>query len=168
MTALIQKYAGWLLLGVLPLVWRCSGDRAQRELGAVRAANAILHDSLVTAKREADSLGRLHFTDTVHLTVTRVRRDTLLRTIDHFLHDTVAVPVEVVREIVRADSAVIQACTVALSSCEAITANLRSRLTMTETQRNNWRKVAQPSWLKRTTETVAKVGIGYLIGKVTP
>src|SRR5689334_14767680 len=104
-----------LMTGV---AWRVSDVRRQRAIGAAegRAAQATAQrDSL---KPVLDSLRKAATAQRETLRVAVIRRVPVRDTVERWLRDTVPVPVEVVRSIVVADSQVIQACTVALNTCD--------------------------------------------------
>ena len=87
-------------------------------------------------------------------------RPTVIRdTVERWLRDTVPVPVEVVREIVRADSQVIAACTIALGTCEQEKAVLRRDLFLSRQETDAVRRL-QPSGFRTLTTSARDIGIG--------
>lgn len=161
------KAAPWLLLLILGGFAKCTYDGRRRAEGREAVQQAQIAEQRDSLRTLRDSLARAYRVDTVRLTRTLVRRDTVLATVDRWLHDTVAVPVEVVREIVRADSAVIEACRVALSTCEQEKAALAADLTLIQRQADYWRGKAAPSLITRLSTAAKWLAIGYGVAAVT-
>lgn len=152
-------------IAVLAMLYeKSSYDRHQRELGALEFKIGVLSQDTLRLKHDSDSLKSAFRVDTVKLTRSILKRDTVLATVEHFLHDTVKVPVQVLRDVIRVDSLALNACLVSLSTCEQRLAVKNAQITNLTTQRDLWRKAAQPSWFRRTSSTFGKVGIGFVIG----
>lgn len=158
-----QKVVLSALLGVV--AWTAYGA-AQRAVGRRDQQIRTLTHALDSAAKVGRGLDTVFLRDTVRLTRTRIERDTVFATVERFLHDTVPVPVEVVREIVRADSLVIQACTDALNTCEQRVANLTDRLALSERRGDVWRRQASPSLLRQLTDKLPALGLGVVLGVV--
>ena len=113
--------------------------------------------------RQADSLARVYRTDTVRLTRTRWRTDTLLAGRDTLLHrDTVRVYVEAER---KACDAVIATCEARLAVSESLRRNDSTALAAYRTAHTGgtWRKR-----LQRVKDVTVGAAAGYLLGKLTP
>lgn len=157
----------YAVIGVLGLGLKCSYD------GNIRsdAERRLLSRQLAS---RADSIGQLllrlsarYRVDTVRLTETVVERQLVRDTlrIEEWLRDTIRVPVEVVRTALSADSAVIQACFVALNTCEQEKALLRRRMVIVDSMAFIWKSAAQPS-LWQQTQSTARTVAGWELLKV--
>lgn len=115
----------WWLQGVIPLVlaglvwwagFSCSG-RLNREQ-AIRDSTqmASYRQTIGELSKQAARVESTYVRDTVRLRVWRTHWDTLKHVIR--LTDTVPVPVEVVREVVKTADSTVQACGSALRTCE--------------------------------------------------
>jgi hypothetical protein len=150
----------WGAVALVAFAGKSCHDRNQRRIGALNESLRSTRAELATARRGLRALEGTHQTDTVRLArwLTRwdtVRVDSLIR-----LHDTIRVPIEVVRQVsVTADST-IRACTTALGSCEAIAGNLRNQLRLTERERDTYRAQI-PSRVATTTKLAIALGTGY-------
>lgn len=89
----------------------------QREIGR----REVLLAQAETARREAvhraDSLEKAFKRDTVIFNKWRTRWDTIVHTDSQWIHDTLPVPVKVVKELVYVADTTIKACTQALNTC---------------------------------------------------
>lgn len=168
MNPLLVKYGPTALLVLFAGGFWLEHDWEEQQKGALKErlhTLTLTNDSLVKAGKQQQVV---YHVDTVTLTKKLVQHDTVLARYDHYLHDTVAVPVAVVREIVRADSEAIRACLVVKSQCERMNENLSARLTLTEKERDAYRKTV-PSGFRRTVwlgrDLLIGFGVGYLVGK---
>src|SRR6185503_10272336 len=97
--ALIGSLVPYLLVGILGGGFWLEHNYQERQKGArderIRQLTTT-NDSLVKVAKVYQHAYRV---DTVRLTKTLTRRDTVLQSVTRYLHDTVAVPVEVVRRI---------------------------------------------------------------------
>ena len=128
---------GLVLLGLVLLF----GSRWQQS--KLRDRIAARDRSIAVLTSQADSLQ--HSLDTL-----AARADTLYTTrwlpsklrIDT-LQDTVKVPVEVVREVVRDADATIQACRVTVSECTKLAATEKARADSLDAQVKDWKRVSR-------------------------
>ena len=120
------------LLGVMVVLQYQRGSKLQAE---ARAAGAAA-DSLNTI---ADSLRKSYTSDTVYLNKWKIKWDTL-----RLAGKTDTVPKEVI--IAIADST-IQACTMALNTCEMRVAVERERADSIESAMDKWKKVTKGPWI---------------------
>lgn len=164
MNALLLKAAPYLGISLLLLIGKCGYDAKQRQIGRMQERLRIADSTLAVVRRDSVRLDTTYRVDTIRLSRTLVRRDTVLRTVDRFLRDTVPVPVEIVREIVRADSAVIQSCQIALTTCEQKAANAERRAALLAQQVADTRKLL-PSAFSNNVKLVTAVGVGFALCK---
>lgn len=164
MNPLVIKAAPWAVVAIVGLGAKCGYDAKQRQIGRMQERLRIADSTLAVVRRDSVRLQTVYRSDTVRLTRTLVRRDTVLRTVDRFLRDTVPVPVDVVREIVRADSQVIQACTIALSTCEQRVSNAERRAQLLAQQVADTKKLI-PSGFNTNVKLVTAVGVGFALCK---
>jgi len=165
----------------LMLMLKCGYDDRRRKEGESNVLEKTRDSLLVVKKRELDSLVAAHLSDTLSLRQELVAWQRLKQRIkiqiESLPPDTIPGPPKIVevpdtatvptlREVILQADATIQRCTTALGSCENITSNLRSRLTVTEQQRDLWQKRAQPSLITRTATAVKWLGVGYILGRV--
>lgn len=116
----LQWQAAGIVAGGLALWGLYAGWRHEVQVRAV-AAYAVADDVTVIHRltTRADSLQAVFRVDTVRLTKWLARWDTLRVGIDTLLqHDTVTVPVEVVRTIIASADTTIRECHSVLSTCE--------------------------------------------------
>jgi len=165
---LLWKVAPYAIAVLVGGGWFLNHDRQQRAIGARdtllkqdRMTIAALEDN---AKHQAvqyttDTV-RLHEVTTQWRTITAHYRDTLA------VHDTVSVPVERVREVVRAGDSTIAACALVVSDCNqrlttatAIGENYRNQLQLTKAAVPN----AFSVWGWRVLWGAAGAGVGYLL-----
>lgn len=159
-----MKFKAMAAVVVLLLIggWRYSDVRRQRAIGAAEqraAAATVARDSLAG---ELAAVRARYRVDTVRLRETRTVRDTVMVTVTRWLRDSVWVPVEVVREIVAVDSAVIAACTIALRTCEQEKSLLLEDNRLIAQERDAY-KVMVPTGGQRVRETASHVVLGVLI-----
>lgn len=144
--ALVLALIGWA-------VQRRAATVAERRAHVAQAAA----DSL---RRRGDSLRVVYQTDTVRLTRWRTRWDSIT---GPGVVDTV--PVEVIIQV--ADST-IQACTLALRTCEQRVAVERERGDSLQSAADQWRKVARGPWLvPRVEATLTGDLVPQVAGEVT-
>jgi hypothetical protein len=154
-----RSIAPYALVALVAVLWRYTDAQQERRIGAAeqRAATAThARDSLKAVK---DSLAKASVAQVETLRVSVVRRVPVLDTVEVFLRDTVPVPVEIVRELVRVDSAVIHACMVALGTCEHEKSVLRLDIIKTEQQRDAY-KAQIPSGFQSMQRSVRDMAIG--------
>jgi hypothetical protein len=166
---MMRKYL--VAAGVVLLVSGGIGayDAHQRAIGA---ANQIIKDTKTerdSLRLVKDSLAYASRAQVETLKVAVIRRVLVRDTVERWLRDTVPVPVEVVREIVRADSLVIQACTVAFNTCEQEKVVLRRDVQLLGEQLAATRKLI-PSGFQRarstlTTAAIVAVAMYLLLGR---
>jgi len=121
---------GSLLALLSAVVWWgiAEHDSHVRELAIWYQRDSVRTVEIRRLQSHADSLDRAYKVDTVHLTKTQTKYEQLAGRVDSmFLHDTVKVPVEVVRELKRDADSTIQACTVVRLTCEARVAVLTAQ-----------------------------------------
>lgn len=161
----LQQLVYVAALVLLALVSKKCYDDGQRRLGALQERLRYTTDSLKQERELARLLENAHRVDTVRLTRTLRRWDTVAVVRDSLLtlHDTVRVPVEVFRPVLVASDSVRNACLTALGSCEAISQNLKTRLTLTEQQRDVY-KAQRPSFVSTWFWRGAAFGLGYVVG----
>lgn len=145
-------------LAVLGLIGKGRYDAALRDEGARGVVEQQIVPRRDSIRDLLTALASAYRVDTVVLRQTIQQRKPIADTVTRWLTDTVPVPVEVVREIVRADSLVIQACTVALNTCEQEKAVLRRDIVLADSLIGLWRQKAQPAF------TVRVVNYGKTIG----
>jgi hypothetical protein len=153
-------YFAVLLIGI---AWRITDTRRQQAIGA---ANLVISQTTAqrdTLRRQRDSLALRSVAAKETLRVAVIKRVPVRDSVDRWLTDTlrVPVPVEVVREIVRADSAVIEACTIALSTCDQEKAVLRQDLLLSQRQTAAYR-VLIPSGFQTLKSNVVAGAAGAL------
>lgn len=153
-----------LTLGIAGLTgWRLAEttaelDRAERAVaaGVVREQRAVY---------VADSLRGQYRADTVRLRSWRTRWDTVRAGIDT-LHDTVTVPVEVVREVVAVADSTVKACTMALRTCERRIAAAESVTVAVRVQRDAWQSALTATERRGRWEKLLWLGAGVLGGRL--
>lgn len=166
MNPLFIKAAPWAVAAALAVGVKLQYDAKLRAEGAARQVlqqTAPQRDSLRVLK---DSLALASTVQVETLRVAVVRRVPVRDTIERFLRDTVPVPVEVVRELVRVDSTVIQACTLALNTCAQEKAVLRQDILLAQRQADAYRRLIPSGFAKaRSTLTTAAItfGLAYLL-----
>lgn len=161
MNALLLKAAPWAIAALAAVGFKLQYDAKLRAEGAARQVleqTAPQRDSIRVLK---DSLARAATVQVETLRVAVVRRVPVRDTVEVFLRDSVPVPVEIVRELVRVDSAVIQACTVALNTCAQEKAVLRRDVLLAERQADAYRRLIPSGFAKArsTLTTAAIVGV---------
>jgi hypothetical protein len=156
----------WLALALVGLVAKCQYDRALRTDGARDLAQQQLIVQRDSLSRLLAGLAVAYRVDTIVLRETVKARKPVIDTVTRWLTDTVPVPVEVVREIVRVDSVVIAACFVSLRTCEAEKEALRADLVLSQRQTVLWREKAQPSLWQQLGNSGKWLAIGYVLGRV--
>lgn len=105
---------------------------------------SVQRDSLKTVR---DSLANAQRAQKETLRVTLIKRIPVHDTVTRWFPDTVPVPVEIVREVVRVDSVVIAACMLTLTTCERRVSILETDLSLSQQQTAFWKHRAQPSTL---------------------
>lgn len=156
---LLLKVGGVAAIVVAGFGAKAIYDRYQQALGAARAEARTATAQRDTLSLRIDSLASASTAQKETLRVTVVRRVPVRDTVERWLRDTVPVPVEVVRELVRADSAVIQACTVAFNTCEQEKLALREDVRLSELQTSAYRRQI-PSSTTRITASIRDGLIG--------
>jgi multidrug efflux pump subunit AcrA (membrane-fusion protein) len=145
----VLKQAAPYLIAVLALgAAKCSYDGEQQAKGAARVLRAQADSARKVHARALDSLSKQSRAQVETLRVTRVRRDTVLETVTQYLDREVPVPVEIVRTVIAADSQVIEACTIALLTCEQEKSILRADISTLEAERDSYRLLV-PSGFSR-------------------
>lgn len=115
MTKTIPLIAAGLIVA---FAWLWDHDRGVRHRALLENRLQARGDSLDSLRRSVRRIDTVFRQDTSRLRAAVRRRDTVRVEIDRFLHDTVPVPVEVVRRIVVADSVALNACMMSLRTCE--------------------------------------------------
>ena len=154
----MRRYAplAYLLAAVLTL-WAWQRDATA--LGAAIERGRVADSLLTIAEARADSLKVVYRTDTLRLWREVRRTETLTTTVDQWKHDTVRVV-----EYVQQASQAINACTLALGTCE-------QRLSAQEAISAQWRskfeaeRARRPSFIGQASKLVIAGGIGWLAGK---
>jgi len=167
MNSLLIKAAPWAVAVLLGLGLKYQYDSAQQAKGAARLIlqqAAPQRDSLRVLK---DSLARATVVQKETLRIAVVRRVPVLDTVEVFLRDTVPVPVEVVRELVRVDSQVIAACTIALGTCEEEKSALRADLRLSQQQTDAFQKLV-PSGFAKARGTITTAGLVLALCYIIP
>ena len=161
---MVKGWFGWVLVGLVVVVVALYG-REQRRAGTFAALYA-------TAKHERDSLARRgvqirqeFIRDTTAAKKARVvYLDAKAKVDTQFLHDTVPVPVEVVREVVAAADTTIKACFATVSTCSLALANADAEKRALVRQIRLLEK-RQPSALRRWSERLVWGAGGYVVGR---
>lgn len=139
-----------VVIGAALFFFVCQSQKRAEQAAdkATIAAQAVTIGDLQKRTARVDTV---HQRDTVRLRGATVVRDSVVQVtrIDTF---RVNVPVEVVREVLKADSAVIGACTAALHSCEEQQGILRQIIT------------ADSSALRATSRELARANIRNRLG----
>lgn len=141
--ALVGYARRWspVLLLLLAVVFYWTGQRAEREYGAVLVQLDSSKAREAVKQATIDSLATVYRVDTVTLWRQVRRLDTLTVTVDQWKHDTV----RVVEYVTRADSTV-RACTAALQTCEQRVAAERALTDEVRTQLALTRRIAGRPW----------------------
>lgn len=155
------------LLALTLLMAKCTYDERRRAEGIDRAWLAQVAAERDTVRLLRDSLAKAFRVQVETVRVATVRRIPVRDTVERWLRDTVPVPVEIVRELVRVDSVLIQACSVALNTCGAEKAALLTDLSLAEKQRDYWQRRAAPSLLTRLSTAAKWLAIGYATAAIT-
>lgn len=156
---LAAKAIPYALLAVAAIGFKVQYDRNQRAIGAAEVVISQTRHERDSLRAVKDSLAVASHAQVETLRVAVIRRIPIRDTVERFLRDTVPVPVEVVREIVRADSLVIRACTVALGTCEQEKAALRRDLFLSRQETDAVRRL-QPSGFRTVTTSLRDAAIG--------
>lgn len=157
MKRLVLALLPWLVTALVAGgALRCYNE-TQREVGRLQERMATLNaqaESLAARARVVDTVYR---TDTLRLSANLSEWRSLVARLNDSLHfmknlknhevDTIRVPVEVVREVVVTADSTIQACTLALQTCEQRVA-VRDSLLAVERQRSAVLARQRPSALK--------------------
>lgn len=115
---LVRPFLPYGIAAALALTALHLYNRAQQEQGAWAERDRVMHLRLDSLGKALDSTAKAFRVDTVKFRVTRQRWDTVRAGVDtQYLHDTLPVPVEVVREVVHAADTTIKACTQAVLDC---------------------------------------------------
>lgn len=161
MVAMLSKVAPWLLLAVALAFGKCTYDGRRRAEGREAVAleqRRVALDSLAKQTRRVDSV---YVRDTVRLwrTVTDIRTllDTLMQS------DTVVLTRRESVIVYRADSAV-NACTIAIGTCEERVRVRDLRIDSLNADRNYWRRKSNPSLLTQLSTASKWLAVGFLIG----
>lgn len=156
----------WLLLGIVVVVW-ASTSHARTD-GAREVRIAALRDSLKEERKRGDSLESVYHVETVTVRTYRDRwRDSVVTKWDT-VSDTILIPVEVVKEVIREGEATIGACTQALQTCDARVENEREQKRLVESERDEWKARASPSLIQQAITTGKWIGFGILIRSLFP
>jgi hypothetical protein len=145
----------YLIAGLLTAAggWFAMNNAHQRALGAERILTAQARASGDTARAEVKRLSKVLPPQIAAAGKTRIKWDTVKAGIDTaWLHDTIPVPVEVVRTVVLSADTAIKACTEALNTCQALVGAQRRRAEAAETDAKlAWRQVPSKlsPWLRR-------------------
>lgn len=164
MIAILMRLAPYAGIGLLVFGFKHCYDKDIRDKAVADERGKVATAYRDTIKKSLDSVAKIRHTDTLRLTRTVVDRKIVFDTleIEKLLRDTVPVPVEVVREIVRVDSVAFMACIVVKRSCEEENRLLKLDLVKSEDQTRAARSL-QPSFGRQaSTHTVAMV-IGGLV-----
>lgn len=167
MTAIVRQFAPYALAVLLLPVLKCTYDGRRRAEGAEQVAvkaREKAEGELAIAKRRVDTTYR---TDTIRLTRTLVRRDTVLATVKEYIDREVPVPVEVVRDVLRADSTAIAACLVTVLTCEQRVAVRDSTISLLMTDRDYWKGEARPSLWTQVKQVPGRVGSHAIVTGLT-
>ena len=159
---LLVKAAPYVGIVAVLGMMRCRDIQHQRAIGAANERIHIADSTLRVVRRDSVRLDTIYRTDTLRFARTLVRRDTVLRTVDRFLRDTVPVPVEVVRSIVTADSQAIAACSIALHTCEERIGNAERRAALLERQNRDLQFLV-PSAFRTNVKLGVAVGVGFAL-----
>jgi hypothetical protein len=158
------KALPYVAIALLLLFSKSTYDGRRRAEGV----SAVRADSIRTARAELkvvrDSLQTAMRAEVETLRVAVVRRVPVRDTVERWLRDTVPVPVEVVREIVRVDSVVIAACSTALTTCAQRAEVLEADLLLSQQQTALWQRRARPSLLTQLSTAGKWLAVGFLIG----
>lgn len=157
----VVPYAAILLLSLGVKHCYDSGIR-NKAVAAERGRVATAYRD--TLKATKDSAVKAYKRDTIHLTKRVVERVTVLKEVEKWLRDTVPVPVEVVKEIIKADSQVIEACQVVRRTCEETNRILRLDLGKSEDETRAARSQITPSFKSNTKLTIA-AAFGFALCK---
>lgn len=131
----MNRLTPWLLVAALValVVAVVTGQRAERQYGAVLVQLDSSKAREAVAVARADSLAKAYRVDTVTFRQVRRLTDTMTVTVAEWKHDTT----RVVEYVTLADSA-IRSCSAALGTCEqriaaadAVTAEVRTQLALT-------------------------------------
>lgn len=162
----MNRYVVAAVVVLAAIGWRVQDVRWQRRVGAAHEQLKTISAERDTLRVVKDSLAAASTAQVETLRVSVFKRSVIRDTVERWLRDTVPVPVEVVREIVRVDSVVIHACMVALGTCQAEKAALTADLRLTERQRDAFKRLV-PSGFQSTTRTVRDIAIGWGLKAVT-
>lgn len=162
MNALLLKAAPYLGLVAVLGIARCRDVQHQRAIGAANERLHIADSTLRVVRRDSVRLDTVYRVDTMRLTRTLVRRDTVLRTVDRYIRENVPVPVDVVREVLKADSQAIAACTFALSTCELRVSNAERRAALLQRQTADLKSLI-PNQFTANAKLVAALGVGFAL-----
>lgn len=144
-------------------------DKKQQELGAVKALLGVTIAQRDTAKRSADSAKLAYRRDTIRLAGKIVYRDSIVAKVDtQFLDRNIPVPVEVVKEIIKADSQALNACQIVRRTCEERVALVQRDLDGANRQINLLKRTSNRSLVAKAKTATVWMGIGifsYLVIK---
>src|SRR5688572_31964295 len=110
MNALMIKLLPYAILGVSVFGLKHCYDSSIREDAVAAERGRVAGAYRDTLAKSIDSVQKQLIHDTITLTKKIVERKFVLDTIEKLLRDTVPIPVEVVKDIIRVDSQAFEAC----------------------------------------------------------
>lgn len=166
-TPLLAKATPYLIGAALAVAWKVDHDRSVVERALLDEHLKLRGDTITALTRRLSVVDANFRVDTVRLTkAIRVKDSTTKSAEIKWLHETVPVPVTVVKEIVKADSLALSACLVTVSSCSSQVAVRDSLLGAYQRQLHDAMRL-RPSWWSKAKGAVVWFGIGYGVRTLT-
>lgn len=153
----------YLLLALSLLGIKLTYDHGQRQVGVVNERLRVTDSTVSVLQKRTKAVDTVYRRDTIRLTRRVQSWDTVTRTVAA-LPDTVRVPVEVVRWVVREADSTITACRSVVMTCEQRVA-ARDSLIGTLQARGRILEQQRPSRLRPWLERAAWAGLVVLVAK---
>lgn len=153
----------YLLLSTLAILFVVGLFAHQRQVGALQFRIREAEAEINTLQKIKKGKDKEYIFKTDTFVKVLYRRDTTLKVVEKFLHDTIPVPVEVVKQIIAVDSAAIQSCRSVVLTCEQRVAVRNSIISQKNDQLVAYKKLSH-SWFYNRSIDVIKIGTAFYIG----